>query len=110
MQIDRTVPATVDAYISAFGPDVQAILQRIRAVVRSAAPDAEETISYRMPAFRRNGVLLYFAAFRNHIGLYPPVHGDRRRSHAMPERRATSGSLWMSRSRTTSSNGSRRSA
>lgn len=66
----------IDAYIAAFPPDVQAILGRIRATIRGAAPDAREAISYRMPAFKRHGVLVYFAAFNHHIGLYPPVSGD----------------------------------
>jgi uncharacterized protein YdhG (YjbR/CyaY superfamily) len=55
---------------------VQKILKQIRATVRQAAPGAEETISYRMPAFRQNGILIYFAAFKKHIGLFPPVSGD----------------------------------
>lgn len=69
-------PENVDAYIAAFPPPVKAILERIRRTIRRAAPDAEEIISYRMPAFRLNGVLVYFAAFKNHIGLFPPVSGD----------------------------------
>lgn len=69
-------PTTVDDYIAAFPPEVQDILRRIREVVRNAAPQAQEVISYRMPALRQNGILLYYAAFRNHIGLYPPVTGD----------------------------------
>jgi uncharacterized protein YdhG (YjbR/CyaY superfamily) len=71
-------PATVDEYISARPPEVQAILQRIRRVIRSAAPDAQEVISYRMPAYKQDGILVYFAAFKSHIGLYPPVRGDAR--------------------------------
>ncbi len=66
----------IDQYIAAFSPDVQAILQKIRATIRVAAPEAEEVISYRIPAFKLNGILVYFAAFKNHIGLYPPVHAD----------------------------------
>jgi uncharacterized protein YdhG (YjbR/CyaY superfamily) len=66
----------MDDYIATFAPDIQAILQRIRQTVKAAAPDAEETISYRMPAFKLNGMLIYFAAFKKHIGLYPPVRGD----------------------------------
>ena len=66
----------VDEYITAFPADVRKILERIRRTVRKAAPDAEETLSYRIPAFKLNGVLVYFAAFKNHIGLYPPVTGD----------------------------------
>jgi len=67
---------TIDAYIAAASPQAQPILRKIRALIAKAAPDAEETISYRMPAFRQNGILLYFAAFKNHIGLFPPVDGD----------------------------------
>lgn len=67
---------SIDEYIAAFPPEVQAILERVRATVRTAAPDAHEIISYRMPAFRLSGILVYFAAFKNHIGLYPPVSGD----------------------------------
>ena len=66
----------VDAYISQFPPDVQAILQKIRTIARKAAPDAEELISYRMPALRMNGILIYFAAFKKHIGMFPPVSGE----------------------------------
>jgi uncharacterized protein YdhG (YjbR/CyaY superfamily) len=68
--------STVDDYIATFAPDIQSILKKIRQIIRAAAPDAEETISYRMPAFKLNGVLVYFAAFKKHIGLYPPVRGD----------------------------------
>jgi uncharacterized protein YdhG (YjbR/CyaY superfamily) len=69
-------PTTIDEYIAAFSPEVQSILQRVRQVVRQAAPEAQEVISYRMPALKQGGVLVYFAAFKNHIGLYPPVSGD----------------------------------
>jgi uncharacterized protein YdhG (YjbR/CyaY superfamily) len=72
----RKIPRTVDDYIATFAPDIQAVLQRIRQTVKAAAPEAEETISYRMPAFKQNGVLLYFAAFKGHIGIFPPVRGD----------------------------------
>ena len=72
----QKIPRTVDDYIATFVPDIQAVLQKIRQTVKAAAPEAEETISYRMPAFKLNGVLVYFAAFKTHIGLYPPVRGD----------------------------------
>jgi len=72
----QKIPKTVDDYIATFAPDLQAVLQKIRQTVKAAAPDAEETISYRMPAFKLNGMLIYFAAFKKHIGLYPPVRGD----------------------------------
>ena len=69
-------PTTIDEYIAAFPPEVRRILQRVRRVARAAAPEAREVISYRMPALKQNGVLVYFAAFKNHIGLYPPISGD----------------------------------
>jgi uncharacterized protein YdhG (YjbR/CyaY superfamily) len=66
----------VDEYIGSFSPEVQAILEKIRSTIKQAAPDAQETISYRIPAFKLNGILVYFAAFKKHIGLYPPIRGD----------------------------------
>jgi uncharacterized protein YdhG (YjbR/CyaY superfamily) len=66
----------IDDYIASFPPDVRAILEEIRLTIRKAAPDAEETISYAMPAFKLNGILVYFAAFKKHIGFFPPVSGD----------------------------------
>lgn len=72
----QAIPKTVDQYILACPPQVGSILRRIRRTVRAVAPQAVEVISYRMPAFKMKGVLVYFAAFKNHIGLYPPVSGD----------------------------------
>lgn len=69
-------PQTIDEYIAAFPPDVQKILKKVRKIVRGAAPGAEEAISYGIPALRSNGVLVYFAAFKEHIGFYPPIEGD----------------------------------
>ena len=74
--ISGPAPEGVTQYIAAFPPKVRAILRKVRQTVRDAAPDAEESISYRMPAYKLDGVLVYFAAFRNHIGLFPPVKGD----------------------------------
>jgi uncharacterized protein YdhG (YjbR/CyaY superfamily) len=64
---------TVDAYIATFPPAVRAVLKRVRATVRAAAPKAEERISYRMPAFFQDGVVIYYAAFKQHLGVFPPV-------------------------------------
>ena len=69
-------PESVDAYVSGFPPDVQTILGRLRTTVRSLLPDARETISYGIPTYKRNGAVVYFAAFKAHIGFYPPVRGD----------------------------------
>lgn len=70
-------PKDIDSYISQFPADVQKILERVRTTISEAAPEAKETISYQMPALKLHGILVYFAAWKNHIGLYPPVSGDR---------------------------------
>jgi uncharacterized protein YdhG (YjbR/CyaY superfamily) len=67
------MPKSVDAYIASSPPDVRPILKAIRTTVRNAAPRAEERISYGMPAYFLGEVLVYFAAFKRHIGFYPPV-------------------------------------
>lgn len=69
-------PADIDAYIERFPAAAQKILRRVRRTIREAAPDATEVISYQMPAFRQHGILVYFAMWQNHVGLYPPVAGD----------------------------------
>ncbi len=78
------IPKSVDAYIASSPPAVQPILQQIRETVRKAAPMAEERISYRMPAYFLGGVLVYFAAFKNHIGLFPPVRDKSLKSLVAP--------------------------
>jgi uncharacterized protein YdhG (YjbR/CyaY superfamily) len=69
-------PVTVDDYIAGFSPEVQAILEKVRETVRAAAPAAEELISYRIPALKQSGILVFYAAFKGHIGFYPPITGD----------------------------------
>ena len=76
MRAKRAQVATVDEYIAAFPAEIRRILRRIRATVRKAAPGAQERISYGMPSFTQGRTLMYYAAFTNHIGLYPPVKGD----------------------------------
>jgi len=67
----RKASETIDSYIAAYPKDVRILLQELRKAIRLSAPGAEETISYQMPAFRLNGILVYFAAFKNHIGFFP---------------------------------------
>jgi uncharacterized protein YdhG (YjbR/CyaY superfamily) len=66
---------SIDEYIAAFPAEVQKRLQEIRSVIKSAAPQATEKISYQMPTFHLNGNLVHFAAFKNHIGFYPVPSG-----------------------------------
>lgn len=75
METDRKVPKTIDEYIAGFPKDVQEILEKIRQTIREAAPEAEEAIRYRMPSFKLKGNLVYFAAFKRHIGFYPIPSG-----------------------------------
>lgn len=77
MKTKQTTPQNIDEYIAGFPTDVQEILQKIRMTIRKAAPDAEETISYKMPTFTLKGsYLVYFAAYKNHIGFYAAPRGN----------------------------------
>ncbi len=72
-----TATKDIDGYISQCSDEVREILETIRSTIRRAAPDATELISYQMPAFKQHGILVYFAAWQKHIGLYPPITGDK---------------------------------
>jgi uncharacterized protein YdhG (YjbR/CyaY superfamily) len=71
MQKATATAESVDDYIAAVPKEVQTRLKKIRGTIRKAAPKAEERISYRIPAYFQNGMLIFFAAFKNHIGIYP---------------------------------------
>jgi uncharacterized protein YdhG (YjbR/CyaY superfamily) len=88
-----TAPTTVDEYIETFPKNVQTLLRQVRKTVRGAAPKAVEVISYRMPALRLNGMLVYFAAFKNHIGFYPPIRGDAKLQKAAAKYAGEKGNL-----------------
>lgn len=64
---------TIDEYMVQFPKNVRDVLEQLRQVIKESAPEAEEAISYQMPAFKLNGILVWFAAFKNHIGFYPKV-------------------------------------
>jgi uncharacterized protein YdhG (YjbR/CyaY superfamily) len=65
----------IDEYIALFPKEVRDKLSELRELIRETAPEAEETISYKMPTFRLNGILVHFAAYKNHIGFYPTPSG-----------------------------------
>ncbi|MGE5508624.1 MAG: iron chaperone [Chitinophagales bacterium] len=67
--------ASIDEYIAQFPPEVREKLEALRSVIRESAPGAEERISYQMPAFALHGILVYFAAHKNHLGFYPTASG-----------------------------------
>lgn len=75
MTMQQSTPRNIDEYIAGFPNDVQEILQKIRKSIRKAAPDAEETIKYQMPTFTLRGNLVYFAAWKKHVGFYPMPTG-----------------------------------
>jgi len=65
----------IDKYIAGFPPGTQKLLEQLRATIIKAAPAAEEVISYQMPAYKYHGMLVFFAAYKNHIGFYPTASG-----------------------------------
>jgi uncharacterized protein YdhG (YjbR/CyaY superfamily) len=69
-------PTDVDSYIANFPKGVRTLLNKVRRTIRAAAPRADEVISYNIPAYRQHGILVYFAGFKGHVGLYPPVRGN----------------------------------
>jgi uncharacterized protein YdhG (YjbR/CyaY superfamily) len=71
----KKTPQTIEEYITIQPAEVQPLLQAIRRTIREAAPNAEETISYQMPAFKQGKILVWFGAFKNHISLFPKVSG-----------------------------------
>lgn len=92
--IRRTAEArSIAEYIAACPPAVRPILKKIRATVAATARDATEMISYRMPAFTQHGILIYFAAFKNHIGVFPPVSGDPRLERSLSRYMGPKGNL-----------------
>ncbi len=81
--MNKTAPATIDEYIAGFPAEVQAILQEIRAVIHTTAPEATETIKYLMPTFVLHGNLIHFGAYKKHIGMYPVPGGDEKLTRAL---------------------------
>src|ERR1051325_11156782 len=75
MKPNQAPAKTIDAYIANFPKDVQQILQKMRATIKKAAPDAKETIKYGIPTFTLNGNLVHFGGYKEHIGFYPAPAG-----------------------------------
>ena len=75
MDSSKNTAADVNKYIAGFPKEVQALLQAIISTIKKAAPKAVETISYKMPAYKYYGMLVYFAGYKNYIGFYPGAAG-----------------------------------
>ncbi len=71
MAINKKTPKNIDDYMGRFPKELQQLLQKMRLTIRKAAPRAKEAISYGIPAFTLDGYLVWFAAFKSHIGFYP---------------------------------------
>jgi uncharacterized protein YdhG (YjbR/CyaY superfamily) len=69
--------ASIDSYIESVSAEAKPILEELRTLIQSTVPDATETISYQMPAFKLGRTFIYFAAFKKHIGIYPPLKADK---------------------------------
>lgn len=93
MKSQRAAYGSIDEYIATFPGDVQAILQSLRATIHDVAPEAEERISYQMPAFALHGDLVYFAAYKNHIGFYPTSSGVQTFAHELADYECTKGAI-----------------
>ena len=93
MKTDQSTPHDIDEYIAGFSKDVQALLKKIRITIKKAVPKAEEKISYRMPAFAFHGNLVYFAAFKKHIGFFPTSSGIKQFKKELSVYRGAKGSV-----------------
>ena len=90
---EKAAGSPTDEYVAQAPPATRPILRKIRAIVRKEAPGAEERISYRMPAFFQGGAIIYFAPFKHHIGMFPPVKGDAALEKALAKYRGEKGNL-----------------
>lgn len=93
---DETIaalPQTIDEYIAVQPEAIRPILQAVRAAIREALPDAREKISWRMPTFFRKTDIIHFAAFKNHLGIYPGDEGVRHFSDRILEYKSSKGAI-----------------
>lgn len=86
-------PDSIDKYISAFPQDIQVKLQEMRMIIKKAAVHAEEVISYSMPAFKLNKIIVYFAGYKNHIGFYPTSSAIREFQNEFSEYKSSKGAV-----------------
>jgi uncharacterized protein YdhG (YjbR/CyaY superfamily) len=93
MEESKVIPQSIDEYIMQFPAEIQEILVLIRKVIKDSAPEAEEKISWGMPTFVLYGNLIHFAAFKNHIGLYPSPSGINNFKDELSEYKGAKGSI-----------------
>jgi len=93
MEGNKITSESIDEYIEKFAPETQEILIMLRKVIKEAAPDAKEKISYQMPTFVLHGNLVHFAAYKNHIGFYPTPSGIDAFKRELSEYKGAKGSV-----------------
>lgn len=94
MKSNKVHFTSIDKYIGTFPKDIQKILEEVRATIKAVAPDAEETISYQIPAFKLNGMYIaHFSAWKNHIGMYPIPSGSEAFNKELSKYKAAKSSL-----------------
>ncbi len=93
MKAASKAPTTIDEYIAGFPPDIQAILEKVRATIAKAAPGATEAIKYRLPTFVMKGNLVHFGAFKEHIGFYALPSGHAKFQKELAKYKSGKGSV-----------------
>lgn len=93
MSSKKRLPKDVDEYIAFFPPEIGQALEKIRQTIAKAAPQAKEAIKYGMPTFILEGNLVHFAAFRRHIGIFPPVKADEKLKKELAQYAGPKGNL-----------------
>jgi uncharacterized protein YdhG (YjbR/CyaY superfamily) len=93
MEENKITFKSIDEYILQFPSEVQEILNKLRQVIKESAPNAEEKMSWQMPTFALHGNLVHFAAFKNHIGLYPGASGIEAFKHEFTEYKWSKGAV-----------------
>jgi uncharacterized protein YdhG (YjbR/CyaY superfamily) len=93
MEDNKLTFNSIDEYILQFSPEIQEKLKTIRKVIKESSPEAQEKISYQMPAYVLHGNLVYFAAFKNHIGFYPTSSGIAAFKQELSEYKGAKGSV-----------------
>ena len=94
MAAEKSEAGSIDQSIAGCAPEVRAILRKLRSTIKRAAPpETTELLRYRIPAFRLHGILVYFAAFKTHIGMFPPVKGDAKLQVAVSKYAGPKGNL-----------------
>lgn len=94
VMLQKNIPETVDAYLQIFPTDTKIILQKIREIIKKAAPEAVEAMSYGMPGYKLNGKpLVYFGSWKSHVGFYATPSGNKAFAKELSKYKPAKGSI-----------------